>query len=46
VEVGEWSLAEKQLLVDGLAGAREHKVHTAFLVQMLNASRLKFKIEN
>jgi hypothetical protein len=46
VEVGEWSLAKKQLLVEGLAGAGEHEVHAAFLVQMLNAGRLKFRMEN
>jgi hypothetical protein len=46
VEVGEWSPAEKQLLVEGLAGAGEHEVHAAFLVQMLNAGRLKFRMEN
>jgi hypothetical protein len=46
VEVREWSLAEKQLLVDGLAGAREYEVHAAFLIQMLNTSKLKFRMEN
>jgi len=45
VEVGEWSPAEKQLLVEALAGAGEHEVHAAFLVQMLNVGRLKFRME-
>jgi hypothetical protein len=46
VEVGEWTFEERALVVQAKAGAVDHKLMAAFLVHLVNANRLAFRMEN
>lgn len=46
VEVGAFTEAEKELVVEAKAGAEEHEAMAALLVQLINARRLAFRNKN
>jgi hypothetical protein len=46
VEVREWTSEEQALVVQAKARAAEHELMASFLVQLVNANRLAFRMEN